>query len=99
MRYVFKTNLNQRLAGANLPSSVVQSVQTQSTRLAAIDIPENVDPETQKLIRRAIEESFVSGFRWIMFSGVALAVASAMTALTLIAAAPLARTDPIGNST
>ena len=99
MLYVFKTNLNQRLAGANLPSSVVQSVQTQSTRLAAIDIPENVDPETQQLIRRAIDESFVSGFRWIMFIGVALALASAMTALTLIAAAPLVRTDPIGNST
>jgi predicted MFS family arabinose efflux permease len=99
MLHVFKANLNQRLAGANLPSSVAQSVQTQSTRLAAIDIAENVDPETQQLIRRAIEESFVSGFKWIMFIGVVLAVASALTALTLISAAPLVRPDPSGNST
>jgi hypothetical protein len=56
-------------------------VQTQSTRLAAIDIPENVNPGTQQLIRRAIEESFVSGFRWVMVIGAALAGASAVTAL------------------
>ncbi len=46
MVHVFKTNLDRRLTGANLPTSVVQSVQTQSTRLAAIDIPQGVDPET-----------------------------------------------------
>src|ERR1041385_1086162 len=61
---VFKTNLNHRLISANLPNSVVQSVQTQSTRLAAIDISENVNPGTQQVIRRAIDGSFVSGFRW-----------------------------------
>jgi EmrB/QacA subfamily drug resistance transporter len=81
MIHVFKTNLNRRLISANLPSSVVQSVQTQSTRLAAIDIPENVNPGTQQLIRRAIDESFVSGFRWVMVIGAALSAASAVTAV------------------
>jgi EmrB/QacA subfamily drug resistance transporter len=81
MLQVFKTNLNRRLISANLPSSVVQSVQTQSTRLAAIDIPENVNPGTQQLIRRAIDESFVSGFRWVMVIGAALSAASAVTAV------------------
>ena len=81
MLQVFKTNLNRRLISANLPGSVAQSLQTQSTRLAAIDIPENVNPETQQLIRRAIDESFVSGFRWVMVIGAALAAASAVTAL------------------
>jgi EmrB/QacA subfamily drug resistance transporter len=81
MIHVFKTNLNRRLISANLPSSVVQSVQTQSTRLAAIDIPENVNPGTQQLIRRAVDESFLSGFHWVMVIGAALAGASAVTAL------------------
>jgi EmrB/QacA subfamily drug resistance transporter len=81
MIHVFKTNLNHRLITANLPGSVLQSVQTQSTRLAAIDIPENVNPGTQQLIRREIDESFVSGFRWVMMIGAALAAASAVTAL------------------
>jgi EmrB/QacA subfamily drug resistance transporter len=93
MIHVFKTNLNRRLSSANLPGPVVQSVQTQSTRLAAIDIPENVNPGAQQLIRRAIDESFVSGFRWVMLIGAALAVASAVTALFWIAATQPAWTD------
>jgi len=80
MIHVFTTNLGDRLIGANLPPSVVHSVQTQSTRLAAIDIPENVNRGTQELIRRAIDESFVSGFKWVMLIGAALAVASAVMA-------------------
>ena len=89
MLQLFKTNLNRRLISANLPSSVVQSVQTQSTRLAAIDIPENVNPGTQQqLIRHAIDESFVSGFRWVMVIGAALAAASAVTALFWIGGTP-----------
>ena len=81
MLHVFKTHLDHRLISANLPSSVVQSVQTQSTRLAAIDVPQNLNAETRQVIRRAIDESFVSGFRWVMVIGAALAGASAVTAL------------------
>ena len=81
MIHVFKTNLNGRMSRTNLPASVAQSLQTQSIKLAAIDIPENVNPETHQLIRRAIDESFVSGFRWVMVIGAALASASAVTAL------------------
>jgi predicted MFS family arabinose efflux permease len=81
MLQVFKTNLDRRLTAANLPAQAAQSVQSQSTKLAAIDIPKNIDPETEQQIRRAIDESFVSGFRWIMAIGAALAAASAVTAL------------------
>src|SRR5262245_19468935 len=81
MLQAFKTDLNYRLGSANLPRSVAQSVQTQSIKLAAIDIPENVNRETHQLIRRAIDESFVSGFRWVMVFGAALAAGSAVTAL------------------
>ena len=41
MLHVFKTNLDHRLSHTNLPASVAQSLQTQSIKLAAIDIPEN----------------------------------------------------------
>jgi hypothetical protein len=93
MIHVFKTNLNSRLIGANLSTSVVQSVQSQSSRLAAIDIPENVNAGTQQLIRHAIDESFVSGFRWVMGIGGALAAASAVIALFWIGATRRVRTD------
>jgi hypothetical protein len=78
---VFKTHLDHRLSSANLPTSVAQSLQTQSIKLAAIDIPKDLNPGTQQLIRRAIDESFVSGFRWVTVIGAALAAASAVTAL------------------
>jgi hypothetical protein len=71
----------------------VQSVQTQSTKLAAIEIPENANPETQQLIRRTIDESFVSGFRWVMLIGAALAAASAVTALFWIGGIRSVQTD------
>ena len=90
MIQVFTTNLNRRLTGANLPASVAQSLQGQSIKLAAIDIPQNLNPETRQEIRRAIDESFVSGFRWVMVIGAALAAASAVTALFWIGRTPAA---------
>ena len=88
MLHVFSGALDQRLAEYKLPSSASRSLQAQRTKLAAIAVPEDQDPATQQLIRRAIDESFVSGFRSIMAIGAVLAVASAVTALTLIGTRP-----------
>jgi EmrB/QacA subfamily drug resistance transporter len=94
MLQVFKTNLDHRLIAGNVPALATESVRGQSTKLAAIAVPENLDPGTQQVIRRAIDESFVSGFRWIMAIGAALAAASAVTVLYWINAA-CARRQPI----
>jgi MFS family permease len=88
MLHVFNDRLDQRLKESKLPPSVSRSLEAQRTKLAAITVPEDQDPATQQLIRRAIDESFVSGFRSIMAIGAALAVASALTALTLIGTTP-----------
>ncbi len=88
MLHVFSGALDQRLAEYKLPLSASRSLQAQRTKLAAITVPEDQDPATQQLIRRAIDESFVSGFRSIMAIGAALAIASAVTALTLIGTIP-----------
>jgi EmrB/QacA subfamily drug resistance transporter len=84
MLHVFNDRLDRRLAESKLPPSVTQSLKAQRTRLAAIAIPEDQDSATQQTFRRAIDESFVSGFRTIMAIGAVLAIASAITALTLI---------------
>src|SRR5438128_9417829 len=88
MLHVFNHALDERVARSNLPPSVSQSLQLQRTKLAAIAIPEDQDPLTQKVIRRSIDESFVSGFRTVMAMGAALAIASAITALIWIGATP-----------
>ncbi|PYL62191.1 MAG: MFS transporter [Verrucomicrobia bacterium] len=87
MLHIFNHALDQRVAQSNLPSSVTRSLQMQRTKLAAIAIPEDQNPTTQQLIRRAIDESFVSAFRAVMAIGAALAVASAATALVFIGGA------------
>jgi hypothetical protein len=84
MLHVFSDRLDQRLKESRVPASVSKSLEAQRTKLAAIMIPEDLDQETRQLIRHAIDESFVSGFRTIMAIGAALAVASALTASALI---------------
>src|SRR4029079_10087715 len=84
MLQVFQHALNQRLVESKLPPSVIRSVETQSTKLAAISIPQNLDLATKQVIRHAIDESFVTGFRSVMAIGAALAGASSIIALTLI---------------
>jgi MFS family permease len=93
MLHVFKANLNGRLSSANLATSIAQSVQAQSIKLAAIDIPDDVNAETHQLIRRAIDEAFVSGFRWVMVIGAALAAGSAVVAQFWIPATRPVQTD------
>ena len=89
MLHLFKIALDHRLSSKNLPLSVAQALQTQSIKLAAIDIPENVSSETRQFIQRAIDESFVSGFRWVMVIGAALSIGGAVTALCWIGGAPV----------
>jgi hypothetical protein len=84
MLQVFKHALDRHLAESKLPASLIQSVETQSAKLAAITIPENLDVTTKQLIRQAVDDSFVAGFRSVMAIGATLAGASAIVALTLI---------------
>ena len=84
MLHVFKTCLVHGLSTVNVTDPVAQSLQSQSIKLAAIDIPENVSPATQQLVRHVIDECFVSGFRWVTAIAAALAVVSAVTTLLWI---------------
>jgi EmrB/QacA subfamily drug resistance transporter len=86
MLQVFESGLDRRLNELKLPSSVVDSFKAESTKLAGIAVPADRDSGTHAAIRRAIDESFVSGFRSVMLIGATLAVASAITALIFITA-------------
>jgi EmrB/QacA subfamily drug resistance transporter len=88
MLHAFNHALDQRLSDWKLPASAWRSLQTHRDKLAAVPVPEDQDPGTRQVLRRAIDESFVSGFRIVMAIGTALAIASAVTALALIAKTP-----------
>jgi EmrB/QacA subfamily drug resistance transporter len=80
----FSGGLDRRIADWKLPDAAGQSLKAQRTKLGAIAIPDESEPATKQLMRRAVDESFVSGFRTIMAIGAALAVASAVTSAALI---------------
>jgi EmrB/QacA subfamily drug resistance transporter len=84
MLHVFNDRLDQRLAEMKLPASVSQSLQSERAKLADMVVPKGQGPATQQMIRRAVDEAFLSGFRAVMAIGAALAVGSAVTSLTLI---------------
>jgi EmrB/QacA subfamily drug resistance transporter len=84
MLHVFKSSLDRHLNESASPKKVIESVRTQSTKLAAIEIPQDQDSAMQQAIRRAIDESFVSGFRMVMLIGATLAAASALTAAVFV---------------
>ena len=63
MAYRFDTALEARLAALELPASVTAAVIDQRHRLAAITLPDDLDPAAADAIRHAVSQSFVAGFR------------------------------------
>jgi MFS family permease len=76
---VFNHTLDQRLNNASLPASVRAAIDAQRPKLAAAQID---DPHG----RRAVDESFVAGFRVVLWIAAALAVVSSLSAAWLIRA-------------
>jgi MFS family permease len=82
---VFSRVLDERLNGLGLPASTVAQIESQRPKLAAI---ETDDPR----VREAVNESFVAGYRVVLWMAVALAVASSVSGAALI------RDEPAGTS-
>jgi hypothetical protein len=87
MASIFNRSLHGQLEGAGLAPAVIAAVEQQRNRLAAIELPASVGAEEATIVRRAIAEAFVTGFRWIMLLSAALALASAASAWGLIGSA------------
>jgi EmrB/QacA subfamily drug resistance transporter len=81
---IFDRSLHGNLERANLPADLIEAVEQQRSKLAAIELPASTDDRDTGLARHAIAEAFVTGFRWIMLISAALALASAASAWVLI---------------
>jgi MFS family permease len=75
MLQVFNRSLDRRILEIDIPSSTRQAVDVQRINLAAIAIPEEIPPTIRTMLRNAINESFVDGFRRVMLCGATLALA------------------------
>lgn len=84
MFHAFSGCLDQRLAQISLPAEIRQSLDRERFKLAAAEIPPQATEETRMVLKQAIQECFVFGFRRVMMIGAALALASSVAAFILI---------------
>jgi predicted MFS family arabinose efflux permease len=84
MSHTFNVEIRQRLSAARLAPEIVEAVEAQRARLAAMEPPAAADPDARVAIQQAIAEAFVSGFRRIMLIAALLALASAGTAWLMV---------------
>jgi len=74
---VFNRNLDRRLNALSAPSELRRQIDSQRSKLAAIQT-------TNREAREAVAESFVAGYRTVVLIAVALAAASSLSAALLI---------------
>jgi MFS family permease len=84
MAWAFEASLHERLREAGVPHEISAFLDTQRSKLAGAALPPGVDAAAAATLRRAVELSYVSGFRWIMMLSAGLALMSALAAGALI---------------
>jgi EmrB/QacA subfamily drug resistance transporter len=80
----FSASLDARLESMDLPGGVRSELEAAKADLGAAEAPKSVDARTTAQIERAIDESFVAGFRAVMAVSAGLALASALAAALLV---------------
>jgi EmrB/QacA subfamily drug resistance transporter len=84
MLHTFNSELDRRLTALQITPEVKEELSGQRSRLAAAELPQNLDPARNRNLKQAIDESFVSGFRRVMAVAAVLALLSAVSAWLLI---------------
>jgi predicted MFS family arabinose efflux permease len=84
MSLTFDVHLKARLAVAGLSPKIVTAVESQRSKLAAIEVPSSASPEARASIEDAVAAAFVAGFRRVMLIAALLAIASAASAWLMI---------------
>ena len=80
----FNGRLDERLQDFSLEPEARRELDNQRVRLAAIELPANLEASKKTDLQLAIKESFVSGFRRVALGSGLLAVLSALSAAWLI---------------
>ena len=84
MLHVFNFSLDRKLDQLQLNPQSRDAVVQQRTSLAAIQIPNELPPSARDELRRAINDSFVDGYRRVMLLGSILALSGALVSWFLI---------------
>jgi EmrB/QacA subfamily drug resistance transporter len=82
----FSYYMNDRLTQLNIPSDALRDLQSNVARLAAVSLPQDLDPGTAAQLKTLIDRSFVFGFRLIMLVCAGLSLMSSGFAWRMIQA-------------
>ena len=91
MAWAFETGLHEGLREAGVSQEISAFLDGQRGRLAGAALPPGVDATVASALRRTVQLSFVSGFRWIMLLSAGLALLSALAAWVLVERRPRAK--------
>jgi EmrB/QacA subfamily drug resistance transporter len=80
----FNRGLDSRLAQLDVTPEARAALDEQRGRLAGAEVPQSATGEARAALERAVDESFVGGFRLAMLISAGLALASALSAWLLI---------------
>ena len=80
----FSYRLQRSLDSLDLAPRVLHQIQSSTIRLGGLEVPSDLDALTSSVLRAAIDQAFVFGFRLIMLLCAGLAVASAAVASRMI---------------
>ena len=84
----FNGALDERLDDLGAPVAIVAALEDERVNLAGLEVPEAAGPALTASIERAVDESFVFGFRVAMLVGAAMAAAAALAGGLLIGREP-----------
>src|SRR6266542_1985934 len=91
---IFNRGLHHQLSGVAIAPTVMEAVEGQRNKLAAIEIPAGIDARNREAAEHAIAQAFVTGFRWIMLVSAVFALAGAASAWILVRNPPSATPSP-----
>jgi EmrB/QacA subfamily drug resistance transporter len=84
MLQTFNRQLDQRLQLLQITPELRQAIDGQRSKLAAAELPKNLDPALGQELKQAIDQAFVAGYRRVMAVSMVLALLSALSAWLLI---------------
>jgi EmrB/QacA subfamily drug resistance transporter len=93
MVQAFAVRLDHSLAIHQVSRQVRHEMKANRTKLAGIDVPQDIDPVSAPGIKADISDSFIFAFRVVACSCALLAVASALVAGVFIEGKPIARKE------
>jgi EmrB/QacA subfamily drug resistance transporter len=88
MSQVFSQALEGRLTRIDLSAGAKQSLLSQRGRLTGMEIPPDISPEARAALRSALNESFIAGFRAVVYCAAGLSVLGALVAFVMIEGRP-----------